>query len=94
MRRPGRFVKLAFSHTEEVETDKTWCWTLQFYDNDSADFVREALLFDLHPLMKHQETSLKQDQPSLEGGKLTREVREALNLPKPEKKSNKKTKKR
>ena len=44
--------------------------------------------------MKYQGVSLKQDQPSLEGGKLTREVREALNLPKPEKKSNKKTKKR
>lgn len=92
---PGRVVKYAFPHTDmPEEEDKAWAWTLQFYDNDTADSVRESFLYELQHLMKKQEVSLKQDNPSAEGGKLRKEVRELLKLPAPKKKPTGNKKKR
>jgi hypothetical protein len=86
---PSRIVKFAFPHTESPEADKSWAWTIQFFDNESATKVREAMMFELQPLMRKQQVSMKQDQPSLEGGNLTKDVRNLIGLPKPEKKGKK-----
>lgn len=63
---PSRIIRFANPHTEEPETSSSWPWTLQFYDNPSADFVRECLLFELQPLMRRQLVSVKQDTPKQE----------------------------
>jgi hypothetical protein len=94
-RDPMRITKYAFPHTKEPSTEKsTWVWTLHLSEGESASAAREALLWDLQPLMRKQNWSVKADNPTQEGGTLRKEARTSLGLPAPKQRAKAKTKKR